>query len=210
MRESDQRTSDLSLGASVPPRKPKLMAQVREALRARHYSIRTEQAYCHWVKRLIYFHDVRHPAEMGEPEMNAFLTDLAVRDNVSASTQNQALSALLFLYRHVIGREVGELGEIVRARRPVRLPVVLSREEGLSSQACHVPHVPAFLRDTSSGRGLRYPDCPGTARSQRCENHNDLYACPEPRGQGGQESSRQSVEGSMRYAETIYHPPHLR
>ncbi len=108
---------------------PKLLDQLREALRVRHYSPRTEATYRQWVKRFIFFHNVRHPAEMAEPEINAFLTHLAVKHKVSASTQNQALSALLFLYRHVIGREVGELGEIIRARKPKRLPVVLTREE---------------------------------------------------------------------------------
>ncbi|HSW00403.1 MAG TPA: integron integrase [Sedimentisphaerales bacterium] len=102
---------------------------MREALRSRHYSRRTEQTYCHWVKRFIYFHNVRHPAEMGEPEINAFLTHLAVKQKVSASTQNQALSALLFLYRQVIGRKVGDLGDVIRARKPTRLPVVMTREE---------------------------------------------------------------------------------
>ena len=82
-----------------------------------------------WVKRFIYFHNVRHPAEMAESEINAFLTHLAVEKHVSASTQNQALSALLFLYRHVIGHEVGELGNVIRARKPKRLPVVMTREE---------------------------------------------------------------------------------
>jgi hypothetical protein len=109
--------------------KPKLLDQLREALRSRHYSRRTEQTYCHWVKRYIFFHNVRHPAEMAEPEMNQFLTHLAVKENVSASTQNQALSALLFLYRYVIGREVGDLGEVIRARKPTRLPVVMTRDE---------------------------------------------------------------------------------
>ena len=107
--------------------KPKLLGQLRESLRARHYSRRTEQTYRNWVKRFIYFHNVRHPAEMGEPEINAFLTHLAVKDKVSASTQNQALSALLFLYRYVIGRQVGDLGDVIRARKPKRLPVVLTR-----------------------------------------------------------------------------------
>ena len=110
-------------------RKPKLMDNLREALRSRHYSHRTEQTYCHWVKRFIFFHKVRHPAEMAEPEINAFLTHLAVKEKVSASTQNQALSALLFLYRHVIGREVGDLGKVIRARKPTRLPVVMTRNE---------------------------------------------------------------------------------
>jgi site-specific recombinase XerD len=78
--------------------KPRLLDQIRDALRARHYSPHTEQAYLLWVRRFIYFHQLRHPAEMGQPEINAFLTHLAVRENVSASTQNQALAALLFLY----------------------------------------------------------------------------------------------------------------
>jgi hypothetical protein len=83
--------------AGVQDRKPKLLDRLREALRSRHYSRRTEQTYCQWVKRFIFFHNVRHPAEMAEPEMNAFLTHLAVKEKVSASTQTQALSALLFL-----------------------------------------------------------------------------------------------------------------
>jgi site-specific recombinase XerD len=83
----------------------KLLDRLRQALRSRHYSKRTEKTYAAWVKRFIYYHNVRHPAEMAEPEINKFLTHLAVEKRVSASTQNQALSALLFLYRHVIGRE---------------------------------------------------------------------------------------------------------
>ena len=118
-----------SRSSSAQNAKPKLMDQLKEALRARHYSRRTEKTYCSWVRRFIFFHNVRHPAEMAEPEINAFLTDLAVKQKVSASTQNQALSALLFLYRHVIGREVGNLGDVVRARKPKRIPVVMTREE---------------------------------------------------------------------------------
>ena len=114
-----------------PPRygKPKLLDQLRQALRARHYSRSTERTYCQWVRRYIFFHKVRHPAEMAEPEINAFLTHLAVEEKVAASTQNQALCALLFLYRHVLGREVGDLGEVIRARKPRRLPVVKTRDE---------------------------------------------------------------------------------
>ena len=106
-----------------------LMSQMSAALRARHYSRRTEQAYCLWVRRFIRFHGVPHPADMAEPEINAFLTHLAVDEQVSASTQTQALCALLFLYRHVLGREVGQIGDLVRARTPRRLPVVLTQEE---------------------------------------------------------------------------------
>ena len=107
----------------------KLLDRLRQALRSRHYSRRTEKTYVAWVKRFIYYHNVKHPAEMAEAEINMFLTHLAVEKNVSASTQNQALSALLFLYRHVVGRKVGELGEVVRARKPKRLPIVLTRAE---------------------------------------------------------------------------------
>jgi site-specific recombinase XerD len=109
--------------------KPKLLDQLRESLHSRHYSRRTEQTYCNWLKRFIFFHNVRHPAEMAEPEINAFLTHPAVKEHVSASTQNQALSALLFLYRYVLNREIGDLGEVIRARKPIRVPIVMTREE---------------------------------------------------------------------------------
>lgn len=111
------------------PGRPRLLEQVRGALQSRHYSERTVDAYTQWIRRYILFHDKRHPEQMAEPEINAFLTHLAVEAKVSASTQNQALSALLFLYRHVLNREVGELEDIVRARRPRRLPTVLTQEE---------------------------------------------------------------------------------
>jgi len=98
-------------------------------MRAHHYSRRTEQTCCQWVRRFCHFHNLPHPEEMAGSEINAFLTHLAVKEKVSASTQNQALGALLFLYRHVLGREVGDLGEIIRARKPKRLPVVMARIE---------------------------------------------------------------------------------
>jgi site-specific recombinase XerD len=108
--------------------KPKLLDRLREALRSRHYSRRTEQTYCQWVKRFIFFNNVRHPAEMAEAEVNAFLTHLAVKEKVSASTQNQALSALLFLYRYVLDREIGDFGEVIRARKSISVPVVMTKE----------------------------------------------------------------------------------
>lgn len=109
--------------------KRKLLDQVRDAIRVRHYSIRTEEAYVGWIKRYIFFHGKRHPADMGQEEITAFLSSLAVERNVAASTQNQALAALLFLYREVLGSDPGWLDDIVRAKRPERLPVVLVREE---------------------------------------------------------------------------------
>jgi integron integrase len=103
--------------------------RVRDALRARHYSIRTEEAYVAWIKRFIRFHGMRHPRELGEAEVNAFLTHLAVTDRVSASTQSQALSALLFLFQDVLRRPPVSLDEAVRAKPAHRLPVVLTRDE---------------------------------------------------------------------------------
>jgi integron integrase len=111
-------------------RPKKLLDQMRDALRARHYSPRTEKAYVDWARRYILFHNRRHPAQMGQAEIESFLTHLAVTQHVAASTQNQALSALLYLYRHVLGAPV-ESVEAVRARKPRRLPVVLTREEAL-------------------------------------------------------------------------------
>jgi integron integrase len=106
--------------------KPRLLDQLRDQIRLKHYSIRTERVYCEWAKRFIRFHKYRHPLEMGAAEVEVFLSDLAVRRNVSASTQNQALAALLFLYKEVLKLDLPWLGEIVRAKKPVRLPVVLS------------------------------------------------------------------------------------
>ncbi|MFC1500599.1 integron integrase [Candidatus Zixiibacteriota bacterium] len=116
-------------GSNQPVRKIKLLDQMHRALRARQYSPRTEQSYLRWVNRYVRFHHLKHPMEMAEPEINAFLSHLAVERKVSASTQNQALSALLFLYRHVLHREVGELEDVIRARRPQRLPVIMTRDE---------------------------------------------------------------------------------
>jgi integron integrase len=111
----------------VPP--PRLLDRVRAALRTRHYSIRTEKAYVGWIRRFILFHGKRHPDEMGEVEIGTYLSRLASESKVSASTQNQALSALLFLYQEVLGRKVEWLGDLVHAKRPATVPVVLNRAE---------------------------------------------------------------------------------
>lgn len=107
---------------------PRLMDQARDVLRVHHYSLRTEQSYLHWIRRYILFHDKRHPRDMGAAEISSFLTYLAVKKDVAASTQNQALSALLFLYKKVLGIEPDWLEGVTRAKRPKRLPVVLPRE----------------------------------------------------------------------------------
>mgnify|MGYP003390725092 FL=1 len=109
--------------------KPRLLDQLRDQIRLKHYSIRTERVYCEWVKQFIRFHNYRHPEEMGAAEVEAFLSDLAVHRNVAASTQNQALAALLFLYKQVLKLDLPWLGEVVRAKKPVRLPVVLTVTE---------------------------------------------------------------------------------
>jgi integron integrase len=108
---------------------PKLLDQVRQRMRARHYSIRTEHSYVDWIKRYIHFHGRCHPRELGSAEIAAFLTHLAVEGNVAASTQNQARSALLFLYREVLGIESVAIDDVVTARTPNRIPIVLTRSE---------------------------------------------------------------------------------
>jgi integron integrase len=108
---------------------PYLLDRLREAIRTRHYSYRTEQQYVAWVRRYIAFHGRRHPRQLGGPEVEAFLSHLATRCAVSAATQSQALAALLFLYKHVLAVDLPWLGQITRARRPKRLPVVLSRAQ---------------------------------------------------------------------------------
>jgi integron integrase len=115
------------VATSPPP--PRLLDRVRAVLRTRHCSLRTEKAYVAWIRRYILFHGQRHPAEMGASEITRFLSALAIERNVAASTQNQALSALLFLYGEVLEQDLPWLDEIVRAKRPARIPVVLSRAE---------------------------------------------------------------------------------
>ena len=109
--------------------RPRLLTRVHEAIRVRHYSRRTEEAYVHWIKRLIYFHGKRHPDTMGEAEVTAFLNHLATDRHVAAATQNQALSAILFLYKVVLGRELPWLDGVQRPTRPPRVPMVLTRAE---------------------------------------------------------------------------------
>lgn len=140
------------------PAQPRLLQQVRNRIRMRHYSIRTERVYVHWVCRYIRFHGMRHPAQMGAPELTAFLSDLAVTRHVSASTQNQALSALLFLYKEVLGVELPWLDEVRRAKKPHRLPTVLTRTE-VRSLLAHVEGVPGLMARLLYGTGMRLMEC---------------------------------------------------
>src|ERR687891_493464 len=152
----------LPRGVSIPHapvgHKPKLLDQVREAIRMRHYSIRTEEAYVSWIKRFILFHGKRHPLEMGEDEITRFLSALAVHEQVSASTQNQALCALVFLYRYVLGLNLGWLDDVVRAKRPQRLPVVLTRLE-VKALLGALEGVHWIMASLLYGAGLRLLEC---------------------------------------------------
>lgn len=141
-----------------PGQQPKLLDRVRIAIRLKNYSIRTEQAYVNWIERYIRFHNLRHPQEMGVPEIEAFLAHLAVEGNVAASTQNQALSALLFLYKHLLAKELPAKINVLWAKRPERLPTVLTRAEvrQIIDQLSGVHHLMAMLL---YGTGMRLMEC---------------------------------------------------
>jgi integrase len=145
-------------GEGPDARRPKLLDQVRTTLRLHHYSRRTEHAYVGWIRRYILFHGKRHPAEMGAEEASHFLSALAVDGKVSASTQNQALAALLFLYDRVLGTRLPWLDQMVRAARPRRLPVVLSRDE-VRAVLARLHGVPQLMVLLLYGAGLRLLEC---------------------------------------------------
>jgi len=139
-------------------KKPKLLDQVRQTIRTRHYSLRTEEAYVHWVKRFVLFHNKRHPVGMGEKEIGEFLNDRASHKRVAASTQNQALCALSFLYKHVLKQDLGQLEGLVWAKKRKRLPVVLTREE-VQALFAHLTGVPRLMAGLLYGSGLRLREC---------------------------------------------------
>ena len=145
---------------TILPQPLRLLDALREALRAKHYAYRTEQAYVYWSRRYILFHHKQHPRDMGGPEIEWFLTHLAVDQNVSASTQTQALCALLFLYKHVLKIDLPSL-DAVRARRPKRLPTVLSRSEVSrlldAMRGAHGTH--RLMASMMYGSGLRLMEC---------------------------------------------------
>lgn len=137
---------------------PRLLDLLRARLRFKHYSLRTERTYVEWVRRFVHFHQLRHPREMGAAEVTAFLTYLAVAGQVSASTQNQALSALLFLYREVLEIQLPWLDELVRAKRPARLPVVLTQCE-VAQVLAQMEGVHALQLRLLYGTGMRLMEC---------------------------------------------------
>lgn len=136
---------------------PRLLDRVREAVRTRHYSRRTEKAYVGWIRRFVVFHDRKHPAELGAAEIGSFLTELAEKHHASASTQNQALSSLLFLYRQVLGLEI-TIPKVLRAKRPVRLPVVLTPGE-VEALLSRLRGVHWLMASLLYGSGLRLLEC---------------------------------------------------
>ena len=131
-----------------------LLDRVRDRIRLKHYSLRTEQAYCDWIRRFIIFHGKRHPSRLGAAEVEAFLTSLAVAGRVAASTQNQAKSALLFLYREVLGAELPWLDGVEKAKAPVRLPIVLTRDE-VAQVLARLDGVHRLIGSLLYGTGLR-------------------------------------------------------
>ena len=149
-----------SLVEPVPAagKEKKLLDQMRDVIRLKHYSLRTEQSYCDWVERFIRFHRMRHPRDLREEEVSEFLTYLAREGKVAPSTQNQALSALLFLYKQVLKEEIGWLGNVERAKKPARLPVVLTRDE-VHKLFGHLHGTPRLMAGLLYGSGLRLMEC---------------------------------------------------
>ncbi len=143
---------------SSPQKPPKLLDRVRETLRTNRYSPRTEQVYVEWIKRFIRFHGVRHPQEMGAEEVKAFLSHLATQMNVAASTQNQAFSALLFLYQEVLKQRLPWIDDIVRAKRPAKVPVVFTQEEARTVLS-KMNGTPRLMAHLLYGSGLRVMEC---------------------------------------------------
>jgi integrase len=165
MDYADQSPEAKTPGSRSPAdRRPKLLDRVRAVIRTLHYSIRTEDAYVQWIKRFILFHGKRHPLEMGEREVETFLTYLAVEGNVAASTQNQAMSALLFLYKAVLDRPLRGSIDASRAKRPERLPVVLTRVE-VRAILAQLDGDKLLMASLLYGSGLRIIDVIGNKES---------------------------------------------
>jgi integron integrase len=137
---------------------PRLLDRVRNIIRCKHYSIRTERVYIDWIKRYIFFHNKQHPAQLGEIHINQFLTDLAVNKKVASSTQNQALCALVFLYREVLKKDLGQFDNLIRARKPQKLPVVFTREE-VKAILLQLDGVLWIMGQLLYGSGLRLMEC---------------------------------------------------
>jgi integron integrase len=179
LQDCDQSTMDVTVARP----QPKLLDRVREAIRTRHYSRRTEVAYTSWIRQFIVFHQKAHPSTLSAADVSSFLTWLATRRHVSASTQNQALAALLFLYEHVLQMPIGRVEHVVRAKQPLRLPVVLSRAEveAVLSQLTGTMWIVGMLL---YGSGLRLEEC----LELRVKDVDfDRYQIVVRRGKGGKD-----------------------
>jgi integron integrase len=165
---------------AYPTRPTSLFAAARERMRTRHFALRTEQAYLHWLRRFVAFHGRRHPRELGAPHVEQFLTHLAVQRKVSAATQNQALQALLFLYRHVLGIELPWLEGITRASQPKRLPVVLTRAE-VQSLLVELRGTAWLVASLLYGSGLRLSEGLRLRVKDLVLERGELIVC-EPKG----------------------------
>src|SRR5438876_6800694 len=200
---------DANTGAAKPPR---LLEQLRDAIQRRHYSSRTEETYVHWVKRFIYFSGRRHPRELGAPEVTAFLNYLAREREVAAATQNQALSALIFLYKEVLAQSLPWLEDLERAKRPARLPNVLTRDEVQrllarmqgSEVADGEPALrrwpaPARVPEAArQGRGLRVPADSRAGRQRRQGPRHHAAAIGDRAAPGTLSSCKDSARAGSR------------
>lgn len=137
---------------------PRLLDQIRDKIRLKHYSIRTERAYLDWNKRFILFHNKKHPKDMGKSEVEQFLTFLAVKKKIASSTQNQALSAILFMYKEVLGHELPWLNNVTRAKKPEKLPIVLSKKE-VKKVFANLDGIYWIMGYLLYGAGLRLMEC---------------------------------------------------
>lgn len=136
----------------------RLLDQLRQVIRKKHYAYSTEEAYASWAKRYILFHNKRHPADMSEKEISAFISDLALNRNVAASTQNQALNAIVFLYKHILKIDLGDFGPMERAKKPEKIPVVMSKSE-VESVLAYMSGTNRLMAQVLYGTGLRVKEC---------------------------------------------------
>jgi integron integrase len=147
-----------SAQSACPPKPKKLLDQMADRMRLEHLALKTERSYLGWVRRFILFHNKRHPREMGGPEVAEFLTHLATEGRVAASTQNQALNAIVYLYKHVLDAPLGEIADVLRAKRPKRLPAVLSRDE-VRRLLAELEGTFQLMARVLYGGGLRLMEC---------------------------------------------------
>jgi integron integrase len=201
-------TERLSAAVTQPLRAPRRFQElVREACRLRHYSLRTEEAYWMWTRRFILFHGKRHPREMGAREITAFLTDLAVVHEVAPSTQLQALNALVFVYKHVLGREPGDFEGLVRARRPRKVPVVLTVAE-VGRLLGEMRETPLLMAQLLYGAGLRMIECV-RLRVKDVDFGRGLLTLQETKGGEGRvtmlpEAARAALEAQLAHARVLH------